>query len=201
MNFCKKRLFDILIIILSAPLILAVFLCLYIVSKIHDPFSSVLYSQYRIGKNGLHYKIWKFRTMVPNSDTMKPEDFLKTEEEIIKWNKYQKIDKDPRITKIGRFLRKSSLDEIPQLWNVFIGDMSLVGPRPILPDQINSYKGAHYFCMKPGLTGLWQISGRNDTSFSNRARYDDLYWKKSSIITDTFIIWKTFFVVFQMTGK
>jgi exopolysaccharide production protein ExoY len=198
--WCKKRIFDLIVLAIFSPLICVVFFICHISVFISDPFSEVMYFQDRIGKNGKKYRIWKFRTMRPDSDKMNPEDFLKTKEELHMWRKYQKISNDPRITVIGKFLRKTSLDEIPQFWNVFIGDMSLVGPRPILKDQIDMYSGNKYFDMLPGITGFWQVSKRNSSSFSSRARYDDFYWKKSSIKTDIIIIFKTLSVVLKMTG-
>jgi lipopolysaccharide/colanic/teichoic acid biosynthesis glycosyltransferase len=116
------------------------------------------------------------------------------------WGATQKLRRDPRLTPLGGFLRRYSLDELPQLWNVLVGDMSLVGPRPMLPQQRPLYRGTAYFDMLPGLTGLWQISERNDCSFAARADYDTRYAQIASLGTDFRILWRTIDVVFRGTG-
>jgi lipopolysaccharide/colanic/teichoic acid biosynthesis glycosyltransferase len=116
------------------------------------------------------------------------------------WNQTQKLKADPRITRVGRLLRKSSLDELPQLWNVLIGDMSLVGPRPMMTSQQALYPGQAYYALRPGLTGYWQISERNESSFADRAGYDDRYERDVSLATDIRVLFATLRAVARGTG-
>jgi len=116
------------------------------------------------------------------------------------WDSTQKLKDDPRITRFGRFLRKSSFDELPQLLNVLLGDMSIVGPRPMLPEQEPLYSGTAYFELRPGITGLWQISDRNESTFAARAKFDTDYFEQLSLATDVRIIASTFRVVLRGTG-
>jgi lipopolysaccharide/colanic/teichoic acid biosynthesis glycosyltransferase len=116
------------------------------------------------------------------------------------WAETQKLKHDPRITPLGRFIRKTSLDELPQLWNVLIGDMSLVGPRPFMPDQQVLYPGVAYYSMRPGLTGYWQVRERNGTSFAGRAMHDDDYCREMSLLTDLRLLVATVSVVVGQTG-
>jgi lipopolysaccharide/colanic/teichoic acid biosynthesis glycosyltransferase len=116
------------------------------------------------------------------------------------WNRTQKLRNDPRITPIGRVLRKSSLDELPQLWNVLKGEMSLVGPRPMMPSQAGLYPGTAYYALRPGITGSWQVSARNESSFADRARFDADYDQRISLATDLLILLATVRVVLRGTG-
>lgn len=116
------------------------------------------------------------------------------------WDTTQKLKADPRITPFGRFLRKSSFDELPQLWNVLKGDMSLVGPRPMMPEQAPLYPGEAYYTLRPGITGLWQVSERNATAFADRAHYDTRYEQSLSLVTDLRILMATIRVVLRGTG-
>ncbi|MEO0915135.1 MAG: sugar transferase, partial [Pseudomonadota bacterium] len=118
----------------------------------------------------------------------------------MEWNATQKLKNDPRITPLGRFLRKTSLDELAQLWNVLVGDMALVGPRPMMPEQVTLYPGHAYFQLRPGITGFWQISERNETSFSSRALYDSKYNAALSFGTDLAVLLRTVGVVVRATG-
>ena len=124
----------------------------------------------------------------------------KNSEAAVEWDRYQKLRCDPRITAPGRTLRRYSLDELPQLWNVLIGDMSIVGPRPIMPEQREAYPGQGYYLLRPGLTGLWQVSERNKTSFAARAAYDDRYFGCMSFATDLLVMLRTVKVVLRGTG-
>lgn len=129
------------------------------------------------------------------------ESYLKSNPEArAEWNKHQKLKNDPRITSVGRFLRKASLDELPQLFNVLQGSMSLVGPRPMMPDQEQYYFGSAYYSLRPGLTGLWQISERNESSFIDRVAFDDAYSQSMSFRTDVKTLLKTVLVVIRGTG-
>ncbi len=160
------------------------------------------YNQLRIGKNGRMFKCWKFRSMVVNADKVL-QDILENDENArVEWSRDFKLKNDPRITKIGDFLRKSSMDEIPQLYNVLRGDMSMVGPRPIVNAE-RAYYGENlkdYLSIRPGITGLWQISGRNDVSYEQRVALDCWYAQNWSLWNDIVIIFKTTFVVLKRKG-
>ncbi|MFG5384248.1 MULTISPECIES: sugar transferase [unclassified Yoonia] len=193
-----KRALDTVFIVLSLPFLLPILLviALIVARDGHSP----LYSQERIGRGGRAFKMWKFRTMVPNAER-KLKDLLATDPQAAKeWHAHQKLKNDPRITAIGQLLRKTSIDELPQLWNVLAGDMSLVGPRPMMTDQKDLYPGKAYFAMRPGMTGLWQISDRNSCTFAARASFDTAYYQKMSLATDCKIIAATAGVVVRGTG-
>jgi Undecaprenyl-phosphate galactose phosphotransferase WbaP len=167
-----------------------------------DTGNPIFYKQERIGKGGDKIRIWKFRTMVPNADRIL-EDYLQRYPKVrIEWESTQKIKEDPRITGIGRFLRGLSLDELPQIWNVLKGEMSLVGPRPIMREQISQYGNSFplYTCVLPGLTGLWQVSGRNNLPFKERVRLDEIYVRNWSIWLDIYILLRTVPVVLHRVG-
>ena len=183
------------IIAIPAALIVAVFALLVMLDG-HNPF----YRQLRIGKDGREFGMWKLRSMVPNADDVL-ESYLSQDDEARKeWNLTQKLKNDPRITPIGRIIRKASIDELPQLFNVFKGEMSLVGPRPMMLDQRMLYPGLAYYAMRPGITGFWQTSTRNESSFAERATYDASYYSEMSLKTDVNILIKTVGVVVNGTG-
>jgi lipopolysaccharide/colanic/teichoic acid biosynthesis glycosyltransferase len=148
----------------------------------------VFYIAKRVGKFGQEFNFPKFRTMVPNADKIKQT--LKSDQETSKWFK---MKNDPRITKLGRFLRKSSIDELPQLWTVLKGDMSLVGPRPPLPNEVALYslEDRRKLDITPGITGLWQVSGRSDIAFPDQVRLDVAYIESQSVWLDLIILLKT----------
>jgi lipopolysaccharide/colanic/teichoic acid biosynthesis glycosyltransferase len=153
----------------------------------------IFYSQDRLGIGGKVFKLLKFRTMYVNGDQIF-EERLKNDPALRQeWEKYQKLKNDPRVTRGGAFLRKFSLDELPQMWNIFKGEMSLVGPRPIMISQKEMYGPAfHDYCqIKPGITGLWQVSGRNHTTFTRRAELDMEYIQRWSLWLDIYIIFQT----------
>ncbi|PIE14208.1 MAG: sugar transferase [Rhodobacterales bacterium] len=162
--------------------------------------ASPFYWQNRIGKNGRVYRMLKLRSMVPNADTMLEGYLDENPEARREWDELQKLKKDPRITWVGRFIRKTSIDELPQLWNVLIGEMSLVGPRPIMCDQRKLYPGLDYYAMRPGITGYWQISDRNECSFAERALFDADYYRELSLGTDFAVLTRTVRVVLRATG-
>ena len=144
--------------------------------------------------------MWKLRSMVTNADAAL-EDHLRSDAAArVEWNTNQKLRNDPRITKVGQILRKTSLDELPQLWNVLIGDMSLVGPRPMMVCQQSLYPGSAYYALRPGITGFWQISVRNESSFAERASYDADYLRKVTFAQDLSVMLKTVSVVTKGTG-
>ena len=193
-----KRCFDIVLVVLmlpvALPLILAM-LCLVARDR-HNP----LYFQKRLGRGGRIFYMAKIRTMVPGADALLEQHLRHDPEARREWDEAQKLKRDPRITRIGCFLRKSSLDELPQLWNVLRGDMSLVGPRPMMVDQKPLYPGTAYFELRPGITGLWQISERNEASFAERAGFDSRYLASLSLSQDVSILLRTVSVVLRGTG-
>jgi len=162
----------------------------------HNP----VYSQLRVGKNGRTFRIWKLRTMVHNADALLESYLAENPVARIEWDATQKLKQDPRITFVGRILRKASVDELPQLLNVLNGTMSLVGPRPMMVAQKGSYEGAGYYRLRPGITGPWQVSDRNECNFSDRVRYDDCYEQTLSFKTDFAILIRTIGVVLRGTG-
>ncbi len=194
-----KRWMDVGFVLMAAPFILPVMLVLIGVLKVtgHSPF----FTQDRVGQGGRTFKLWKLRTMVPDADAklrayLQADDAARQE-----WEAFQKLSCDPRITDFGQFLRKSSLDELPQLWNVLVGDMSLVGPRPMMVDQQELYPGNAYYALRPGLTGTWQISDRNLSTFAQRADFDAEYERNLSFLRDLKILMATVGVVLRATGK
>ena len=193
-----KRLFDVAAVVASGlvvgPLIL--FLALLVAADGSNPF----YWNERVGRRGRNFRMLKLRTMVPDADKMLEDYLSRNAEARLEWNSTQKLKTDPRITRIGRFLRKTSLDELPQLWNVLTGDMSLVGPRPMMPSQRPLYHGLAYYSLRPGITGIWQVSDRNESAFSKRAEYDSAYDEKLTFRMDMWLLWSTVRVVLKGTG-
>jgi exopolysaccharide production protein ExoY len=193
-----KRFLDIVLVVISLPVVLPlILLAALIISRDGAP---AFYSQPRIGRNGKLFTCWKLRTMVVNAEERLKRHLESSAEARAEWDSAQKLKSDPRVTRIGRFLRRTSMDELPQLYNVLIGDMSLVGPRPMMPEQRVLYPGNAYFTLRPGITGLWQISDRNECAFSDRASFDTRYAQKLSFALDTSILAKTVGVVFRATG-
>lgn len=191
-----KRPLDIILVLASAPFTLTLLLCLMILQGSPRP----LYSQMRVGRDGRAFRIWKLRTMVRDADKRLAEYLRSDPEAMREWMRTQKLKHDPRITRIGRILRKSSLDELPQIWNVLRGEMSLVGPRPMMCSQKSLYPGQAYFRMRPGITGSWQISDRNEAEFTGRAAFDTRYESEVSLLTDLRILARTIAVVLRGTG-
>lgn len=196
-----KRLMDLALIVLALPLLLPLFAVIAILIKRGSP-GSVFYSQKRIGRDGKPFYAWKFRSMVQNADAALAEYLAANPAAQAEWNLDHKLRDDPRITKIGKILRKTSLDELPQLWNVLRGEMSLVGPRPIVDAEISKYADSFelYTKVKPGITGMWQISGRNDTSYGERVEYDAFYSRNWSPFLDIYILARTIKVVLLREG-
>lgn len=192
-----KRLFDIICGLLGCILILPIAIVVKIAYVCNKDFSSIFYSQIRIGKNGKKFKLYKFRSMVPNADEIlfKTLEIDKVAAEEYKKNK--KFKNDPRITKVGRVMRKLSIDELPQLINILKGDMSMIGNRPYLPRERDDM-GEYYkdiIKTKPGLTGYWQVNGRSDTTFNERLKLESFYSNHNSLVLDIKIFFKTFQVV------
>ena len=193
-----KRMLDIALVLLALPAVLpVVVLCaLGVMLDGGSPF----YAQLRVGRGGSLFKMWKLRTMVSDADRKLSQYLAENPEARLEWEVKQKLKDDPRITRFGQILRRLSLDELPQLWNVLRGDMSLVGPRPMMPDQQPLYPGHAYYLLRPGLTGSWQVSDRNASSFAARASYDDVYEREVSLAADFRIMLATVRVVLHATG-
>lgn len=192
-----KRVMDLSIVILSSPLLVPVFLLCFLLIKIESPKGPAIFTQQRTGKGGKRFKMYKFRTMVPNAEELKKKYAHLNE---LQWPDF-KISNDPRVTRVGKILRKTSLDELPQLINILLGDMSIVGPRPT-SFSANNYKLWHTerLDVPPGLTGLWQIIGRASTEFDDRLRLDIAYIEKRCIWLDIQIIFRTVMAVFTQRG-
>jgi Undecaprenyl-phosphate galactose phosphotransferase WbaP len=199
-NLHIKRVTDLAIAVIGGILILPFLLIIALLILIDSP-GPVLYRHLRLGMNGRHFYAYKFRSMVADSEE-RLEKLLKSDVEIEReWKSNHKLTRDPRITRIGKFLRKTSIDEFPQLINILKGEMALVGPRPIVDTEVEKY-GEDYsriFSIKPGLTGLWQVSGRSNTNYEERIAYDTFYLQSWSVWMDLWILFKTFGVV--MRGK
>lgn len=192
-----KRLFDILASSVALILLSPLFLILAIKIKGEDG-GPVFYSQIRIGKDEKPFRIYKFRSMVVNAEKMKKDLLAQNEVEGAMF----KMHDDPRITKVGKFIRAHSLDELPQLWNVLIGNMSLVGPRPPLPKEVEMYSDydKQRLLVKPGCSGLWQATSRNSADFAEMVQLDIEYINKSNIFFDLWIIFKTIGVIIHPNG-
>lgn len=193
-----KRPLDVLLVLFGMPIVAPVVLILALIvwSDGGRPF----YSQMRVGRNGRQYRMWKLRSMVVDADARLSSYLASNEEARQEWETTQKLRDDPRITRVGRFIRRSSLDELPQLWNVLKGEMSLIGPRPMMPCQEGMYECEAYYRVRPGITGFWQTAGRNDTSFADRAWYDERYERDLSFVNDAAILIRTVGVVLKATG-
>nr|WP_229727575.1 sugar transferase [Sporolactobacillus putidus] len=191
-----KRVLDLFSAFIGLILLSPVFLIVSLMIKWDDPHGEVFFKQIRIGKNGRKFYIYKFRSMVPNAEQML--DGLADQNETT--GAMFKMKKDPRITRVGRILRKTSIDELPQLVNVLKGEMSLVGPRPPLPREVEQYSGydLQRLLVKPGCTGLWQVSGRSDLGFDQMVKLDLHYIQHRSIANDFKLILKT---LFQLLGS
>lgn len=193
-----KRVLDTLLILLALPFVLPLMalMALAVMTDGHSPF----YRQERLGRGGRTFGLLKIRTMVPDAKAALETYLAQNPEARAEWDETQKLKNDPRITFAGRILRKTSLDELPQLWNVLKGDMSIVGPRPMMPEQRALYPGQAYFHLRPGITGSWQVSDRNEGSFAGRAKFDAEYYNNLSLATDCSILLRTVAVVVRGTG-
>lgn len=193
-----KRALDVAAVLLAAPvvapLIIGLALC------VRRDGGGAFYTQLRVGLDGRHFRMWKLRSMVSDADDRMADYLAANPQARVEWEQTQKLKSDPRITPFGQFLRKSSLDELPQLWNVLLGEMSLVGPRPIMLNQQALYPGTAYYRLRPGITGYWQTEGRNSTTFEARAIYDEAYDTDLSLATDLKVLTRTVGVVMKCTG-
>ena len=200
-NRIAKRILDLILTLATLPVVLplaAVTVCLIWI----DTRGPVLYFQRRIGRGGKEFRAWKFRSMVMNADEVLQEYLVKDPALRLEWSLDHKLKNDPRVTRIGTFLRRSSLDELPQLWNVFRGEMSLVGPRPIVRAEISRYGESFdsYMRVPGGITGLWQVSGRNDTTYAERVSLDEYYVRNWSVWLDLHILSRTLAAVVLRNG-
>ncbi|MDB5957077.1 sugar transferase [Ramlibacter sp.] len=197
-----KRLLDLMAAVTFFVLFLPLFAVVAIGVRLTSP-GPIFYAQDRIGQEGRTFRFYKFRSMLVDSDEVL-SSFLDSDAEAkSEWDTYQKLERDPRITWFGKFIRRTSLDELPQFVNVLLGDMSLVGPRPCLPSQKSLY-GKHwkvYCAVKPGLTGLWQVSGRNWLTYEQRVQLDAKYVKNWSLWLDSKIMLRTISVVLTGNGS
>lgn len=196
-----KTLFDIALGLMLLPVLLPVIAILCAVVALDGGLP--IFGHKRIGKSGREFRCWKIRTMVVDAQERLQDHLADNPEAAAEWQLNFKLENDPRITRVGRFLRKSSLDELPQLFNVFCGQMSFVGPRPIVRDELRRYGLPQhlYMSMRPGVTGLWQVSGRNDVAYDQRVAMDVQYARNVSLTEDVRIVAKTATSVIGLTGK
>jgi Undecaprenyl-phosphate galactose phosphotransferase WbaP len=191
-----KRLMDVIGALLGGLILMPLLFYIAVAVKLSSR-GPVLYANERIGRDGRRFRMWKFRSMFTHGDQVL-EDYLEFHPEFREeWQRTHKLKHDPRITRIGRFIRKTSLDELPQLWNVLKGEMSLVGPRPILLEEQAKYGGcfALYTMVSPGITGLWQVSGRNDASYDDRLQFVSYYVHNWSLWLDIYLLLRTVRIV------
>ncbi len=197
-----KRVFDVVVTLLILPVVAPVMLLIWIAVRLDG--GKGLYAHPRVGQGGQMFRCLKFRTMVTNADAVLAQLLATDAQARAEWEQARKLVADPRVTRIGHTLRATSLDELPQLFNVLRGNMSLVGPRPVVPAEIEQfYHGADraaYLSVRPGLTGLWQISGRSDALYERRARLDREYVNTASFRLDVTILWRTIAVVLSRRG-
>jgi len=196
-----KRSLDVLAILALSPILLPLTAGIALLVKLSSP-GPIFFSHRRIRRRGEFFSMWKFRTMCVNSAEVLEEYLHAHPEARAEWLRTHKLKKDPRVTRIGNFLRRTSLDELPQLWNVLSGTMSLVGPRPIVAAEVEKYGPyfADYCLVKPGVTGLWQVSGRSRTSYPERVQLDRRYAREWSLGLDTAILVRTITSVVNQDG-
>lgn len=195
-----KRIIDIMGGIVGVIILLLMIVCVKIAYILTGDYNKIMFTQNRIGKNGKEFKLYKFRSMIMNADEILFKYLEENEEAAKEYKRYKKLSNDPRITKVGKFIRRFSIDEFPQFINVLKGDMSLVGPRPYLPREKEDM-GEYFNSIvksKPGITGFWQVNGRSATTFGKRLVMDEFYTSNCSTILDIKIIIKTFL---QFLGK
>lgn len=200
-NLFAKRILDLTLIIISLPVVLPLCIIIGIFVKLTSP-GPALYGHVRVGRNGQTLKCWKFRSMYRDADKQLDKILSQNPEMRRQWEKERKFINDPRVTKFGKFLRKTSLDELPQLWNIFLGEMSFVGPRPVTEGELVKYGDSadYILSVTPGLSGMWQTSGRSDTEYEERITLDTYYIQNWSIWLDIWIIIKTIRVVIKGKG-
>ncbi|MBN8189827.1 sugar transferase [Salipiger thiooxidans] len=196
-----KRAFDLALALMLLPVLVPVIAVLWAMTRTDG--GPGFFGHRRIGKNGKVFRCWKIRTMVPNAEERLVAYLANNPAAAEEWARDHKLTDDPRITKLGRFLRETSLDELPQIWNVLMGEMSFVGPRPVVRAEMRKYGHGRtaYLTMKPGITGLWQVSGRNDVSYDERVAMDIEYLQTVSFAVDCQLIARTAGSVLNRTGR
>lgn len=199
--FLLKRIMDIVIVCAMLPCILPLCLIAAAIVRLSSP-GPILYCHKRVGRFGREFSVWKFRSMYVNANEILQQYLEDNSDARREWGETRKLREDPRVTKLGGFLRKTSLDELPQLINVLMGSMSLVGPRPIVTAEKARFGDAYFFytSAKPGLSGLWQVSGRSALSYEERIALDESYVRNWSLIQDFKILWRTAGAVWGSKG-
>lgn len=197
-----KRVLDVTIALTGLAVLWPLMLMVALAIRFTDP-GPAIFGHERIGYNGRRFKCLKFRSMITNSEAALRELLARDPAAASEWAETQKLKNDPRITRLGKMLRETSLDELPQLWNVLRGEMSIVGPRPIVSAEVRRYGNDFkaYTATKPGITGLWQVNGRSDCTYDERVSLDVDYVRNWSILRDIWIIAKTVVVVFARKGS
>lgn len=196
-----KRAADLILSLLLLPLFLPLMAVLWCLIRMDG--GPGLFGHRRIGRHGQIFTCWKLRTMVAGAEEKLALHLASDAGIAAEWAQNFKLAHDPRVTRLGQFLRKTSLDELPQIWNVIRGEMSLVGPRPVTPLELEKYGiyRAAYQSMRPGISGLWQVQGRNDVDYATRVRLDVEYLDRASLVLDAWIIGATALTVLRRTGK
>ncbi|MEB3417447.1 sugar transferase [Salipiger manganoxidans] len=196
-----KRALDLTLAIAMLPLLLPVITVLWLLTRRDG--GPGFFGHRRVGRNGKSFRCWKIRTMVVDAEAKLQQHLADNPEAAAEWARDHKLTNDPRITRIGNFLRRTSLDELPQIWNVLKGEMSFVGPRPVTRVEMKKYGfyRTAYLSMRPGITGLWQVSGRNDVSYDERVRMDVQYLSDASLANDLKLILGTGMAVLGSTGR
>lgn len=197
-----KRTFDIVCGLIGLICLIPLTILVKIISVCSGDHKSIFYTQKRIGKNGREFKLYKFRSMVPNADEILEQTLKMDKVRAEEWKKYQKFEHDPRITKIGNILRKTSLDEVPQFINILKGDMSMIGPRPLIPGELDRHKGNHaiYESVRPGITGWWACNGRGSTTYEERLDLEYYYVRNRGLWLDIKCVFKTISAVITKKG-
>lgn len=200
-NGPMKRAFDVICSAFGLALLAPFMVLMMVLIRLSDG-GSPFYGHKRVGRYGKPFKCWKFRTMIPNGDEVLARHLAANPAAAEEWAATQKLRNDPRVTPVGAFLRITSLDELPQIWNVLIGEMSLVGPRPVTRAELDRYgrDRKYYLLVRPGLTGLWQVSGRNRTSYARRVALDRHYVQTWSFWTDMTLLVRTVYVLMKRDG-
>ena len=200
-NRLIKRIFDLTLTIGGGLMILPVILAIAILVGI-DNRGRIIFAHKRVGAAGKKFPCYKFQTMIPNADVALKKYLAENPDARREWEETFKLTNDPRVTKLGNFLRRTSLDELPQLWNVIRGEMSLVGPRPIVQAEVPRYGKniREYYMVLPGITGMWQVSGRSDTTYPERVAMDTWYVRNWSVWIDIMYLFKTVKAVFRGKG-
>ena len=200
-GYFGKRLFDVVFALAILPVLAPLIAVLWCLVKLDG--GPGFFGHERVGLGGRNFTCWKLRTMVPDAESRLEALLARDANAAAEWSASFKLTNDPRIVRIGRFLRKSSLDELPQLWNVLLGEMSFVGPRPVPKKELGMYGDAKlaYLSVRPGVTGLWQVSGRNEVNYSDRVALDRYYVERASALLDASLILRTVLAVMRLEGR